>query len=224
MQKDKTRRARRKAGRIAGLVVLALMLLVIAVNAALAIQNYARPDKIAGIFGVSFLVVKSDAMEPAIRIDDLILFRRVDTEKLQKGDIIVYQTRIEEFSYLSADRIIDILAGENGEPLYVTQGDHAENAAMIIENEVRGIYFARIPKAGGFIDWTIEKPWGMAVFFAAAVVLYLAAAMLRGLRKDTVSTESQEAQELAYLRALEASLAQAEEEARPDGPPEQSGD
>jgi hypothetical protein len=45
---------------------------------------------IPGVAGVSFLVVRSGSMEPAVRVGDLLLVTKPDAGDLKEGDIISY--------------------------------------------------------------------------------------------------------------------------------------
>lgn len=111
-------------------------------------------------FGYGMAVVLSGSMEPALKVDDLILVR--ETDQYEVGDIVVYQSGYE----LIVHRIVFMDGNE-----IVTQGD-ANSAAdsPIVREAVKGIVSARIPFVGKLAG-LLKKPVGIMLVLVCAFLL-----------------------------------------------------
>ena len=200
----------RKAGKAAAITVFVLALLVIALNSALAIQKHKKPDEIPHIFGISPLFVMSGSMAPAIKLDDLIFFRPVNTDDLGVGDIIIYAPP-ENSRYVVTHRIVQILYDESNKRVFLTKGDNNNDVdeSPVDADQVLGIYAMRIPWVGKLVEWLIIRPNGVAIFAALPLGLFLVIDLLRRLfAKRYQPSESEAKEELDRLRALVASQTQ----------------
>ena len=55
-----------------------------------------KKEKPVRIFGYSFSYVPTNSMEPVIKVDDMVLFKKVKYDDLKTGDIIVYRSNLDE--------------------------------------------------------------------------------------------------------------------------------
>ena len=111
-------------------------------------------------FGYGFAVVMSGSMEPALRVDDLVVIHA--REEYRVGDIIVFQSGNE--------RIIHRIVAIDGETVQ-TKGD-ANNVpdAPVTLSEVKGTLVLRLPGVG-VIARALRNPLGIVIVLAAAFVL-----------------------------------------------------
>ena len=111
-------------------------------------------------FGYGFAVVMSGSMEPALRVDDLVVIHA--REEYRVGDIIVFQSGNE--------RIIHRIVAIDGETVQ-TKGD-ANNVpdAPVALSEVKGTLVLRLPGVG-VIARALRNPLGIVIVLAAAFVL-----------------------------------------------------
>lgn len=111
-------------------------------------------------FGYGFAVVMSGSMEPALRVDDLVVIHA--REEYRVGDIIVFQSGNE--------RIIHRIVAIDGETVQ-TKGD-ANNVpdAPVALSEVKGTLVLRLPGAG-VIARALRNPLGIVIVLAVAFVL-----------------------------------------------------
>ncbi|MCL2301205.1 MAG: signal peptidase I [Firmicutes bacterium] len=198
----------RKAGKSVGIAILVLMLLVLAANISLTAQKYTKPDDVPSIFGISPLFVMSGSMAPAIKLDDLIFFKPVNTDDLKIGDIIIYAPP-ENSRYVVTHRIVSILYDEDNRRVFLTKGDNNTDidTAPVDTDQVLGIYFARIPRIGKLVEWFIIRPNGVVICVALPLVLFLVIDLLRRLfGKKYRLSEGEVKDELQYLRSLTADL------------------
>ena len=111
-------------------------------------------------FGTGVAVVLSGSMEPALKVDDLIIVR--EAENYEVGDIVVYQS--------GHTLIVHRVIAKDGETV-VTQGD-ANNIAddPIQINTIKGKVVARVPAVGALIN-ALKSPAGSLIVLLAAFAL-----------------------------------------------------
>lgn len=219
MKKDKERIKRdmpagvRKAGKVVGIAAVVLMLLVAAANTTLAVQKYTRPGETPSIFGVSPMFVLSGSMEPTLKLDDLILIRRVNADKLDQGDIITFKP--EDSLYAVTHRIVLITCDESGNRFFTTKGDNNDekDKDLVAESQILGVFLLRIPKVGRLVEWFIIQPQGMAICVAAPLILFVVIDLFRrlGAHRKQEKNRKKTREKLEYLRGLAANWSQEED-------------
>lgn len=154
-----------------GTILCILLVPIILMNIILITRTYLNPDKLPGIFGVKPAIVLSGSMEPEIHTGDLIFIHETEPSALREGDVICYLTSGKAVTH----RIMDITAGEDGLPRYVTQGD-ANNTAdrlAVTDGQIEGIWRGgRIGGLGNVILF-IQTPVGMILFIFCPLLLFI---------------------------------------------------
>lgn len=141
-------------------MVMAVLGVILGVNAYLANARGLAGNQLPMPFGVGAAVVLSGSMEPTLRVDDVILVR--ETGSYEVGDIVVYQSG----RTLIVHRII---AKDGG--TVITQGDANNAADAPIEiSAVRGEVIAHVPAAGRIVS-VLKTPGGILAVLAAAIAL-----------------------------------------------------
>ncbi len=141
-------------------LVLAVLGLILGVNAYLANARGLAGNQMPMPFGTGAAVVLSGSMEPALQVNDLIIVREADSYEV--GDIVVYQSG----KSLIVHRIIE----KDGERI-ITQGDANNVADAPIETyAVKGKMIARIPAAGQIVK-ALKTPAGILIVLLAAFAL-----------------------------------------------------
>ena len=117
------------------------------------------PEKTVSIFGVKTFVIVSDSMEPTINVNDAVVVRKIDPEKLIPGNIITFEAYLPDLgqrAYVThyigeiiptSDGFIFKTLGE-GVMDYDQWKDELGTAEEITEDSLIGIVAFRIPKAG----------------------------------------------------------------------------
>ncbi len=113
------------------------------------------------VFGWSWAVVLSGSMEPAVRLDDLIIAKAQDSYRV--GDIITF----ESGSSLTTHRIVGTEAGG-----FRTKGDanNAPDAAPVPQEAILGRVVLRVPKVGLVVGY-LKTPMGMTCMVLLGVLL-----------------------------------------------------
>lgn len=111
-------------------------------------------------FGYGAAIVLSGSMEPALRVDDLVIVRETDQAAL--GDIVVYQS--------GEVLVVHRVTGFEGDNI-ITRGD-ANNVedAPVPKTAVKGVVAYRVP-GGGRAVRALRTPWAMLAVLALTTVL-----------------------------------------------------
>ena len=174
-------------------------------NLTILIKGTIDPHKPPSIFGVTPMVVLSGSMsgtqEGHIEVGDLIFVRETDADELEVGDVIAY---INDGTAIT-HRITAIRTDEDGSLLFTTKGDAnaAEDAEIVTEDQLIGLYQARLPKVGDFALF-LQQPLGMLLFIAVPLLAFLLYDILRRQRYAHMEKEKTKEmeQEIARLRSL----------------------
>jgi len=161
---------RNKIGNIIGIALCVLLLPIAVVNVSLAVQSYLHPERVATFLGMGPLIVETGSMLPEIAPGDVVIAKKCDTSKLEKGEVIAYY---DAKGIIVTHRIIAFDTGENGARLYTTKGD---NNNVQDQNPVpQGKILGRVVKVfpdGGKVFRTLGEP--LVIVLVVGVPLLLA--------------------------------------------------
>ena len=109
-------------------------------------------------------VIVSGSMEPIIEVQDAVLVKRVDSDNIQRGDVVTYLSNDESYyGIMITHRVVNIKE-ENGEKIYYTKGDHNETVdrSPIKFDQIYGKVVMRIPKIG-YIKYFLVSSYGWII-------------------------------------------------------------
>lgn len=120
-------------------------------------------------FQINSFVVISGSMEPTLKINDLIFSKKVEENKLQKGDIISFVKDKQVITH----RINNIKEIE-GKRQYETKGDHNNDIdeEIVTYEEIVGKYMFKIP-AIGYLVRNSQTQMGLLVI----IIIFIAIEM-----------------------------------------------
>ena len=85
-------------------------------------------------YGNDLMIVTSDSMVPNLNPNDLLIVKKTDIDKITVGDIIVFNTHIEDIGIV-AHRAIEKF-NDNGKITIKTKGDNVNEAdAWVVHDE-----------------------------------------------------------------------------------------
>lgn len=118
------------------------------------------------LFNYSFLTVQTDSMEPNIKVNDMIIIKKVDNiESLSVGDVITFKFNSTE---LNTHRIVDFEGS-----LIITKGDNASGEDSPIEfSEVIGKVVVTSHFVGTVISILNEK-LGFLLFILIPMLFFV---------------------------------------------------
>ena len=146
---------------ILGIVSLALIILSITIM--IIGTSMISKGKTIKLFGYSFSVVVTDSMVPTINVDDIIIIKDYDYDKLEVNDIIVY--RNTEYNINVVHRIIEV----NIDGTYKTKGDHnlTEDSFPITKD----IFVGKVVKYGNILGiGKVLNHYRWAIIIAIALI------------------------------------------------------
>ncbi|MCI8588019.1 MAG: signal peptidase I [Bacilli bacterium] len=163
-------------GRLFSSMFLCSLLMILASIALMVVltvgdQLLAKKDHIEKNPLFSAYVIISPSMVPNINVYDAVVTIRASEDNIQMYDIITFLSKeIETHGVPITHRVVGLLKTDVGESAYRTKGDNnnKEDNAIILQSEVIGKVFCRIPMLGYVRTFVTSK-----IGFLLSVVLPL---------------------------------------------------
>ena len=190
---------------IVGAVLCIVFGFMLICNLTIIVKGTLTPEKPPSVLGVTPMVVLSGSMsgtaEDHIEVGDLIFVGKADPDELKAGDVIAFM----DGKVVVTHRILEVQAREDGALQYITKGDanNSTDLRPVHEDNLIGIYKARIPKLGDFALF-LQTPLGMVLFIALPLIAFILYDIIRRQQyanKEAKRTSELE-EELARLRKL----------------------
>lgn len=120
-------------------IILIYNIIVIAISSA-------NKMSVINIFGYKSYIIKTDSMEPTINVNDVLITKKVEQDRIKTGDVITFIKNGEVITH----RITQI--DENGE--YTTKGDNnnIEDSFTINYENIEGKHVLTIPYLGKVVE------------------------------------------------------------------------
>lgn len=182
-----------------GAILCVIFIPLLVINITLIVKSYTNPNQVPDFMGYKPFIVLSGSMEPSIMTGDMVFVKSVDTDQLQKGDVIAFRSGEAVITH----RITDVVQ-ENGEVKFITQGD-ANNAAdetAVSAGMVEGRYTGRIAGLGDLAMF-MQTTTGMILFVVCPLLLFVIYDLFRRKFRDKkeVSRTKELEEELERLKA-----------------------
>lgn len=153
-----------------------LLILLVAVLAILTIVMVIA--KIGGngqmmIGGYSFGRVVTGSMEPTIQTGSFILVQEVDPAEVAMRDVLMFNSddpSVPE-GYPVTHRVVEIVENENGERVFITQGDAnlTRDSYPVAQEDVIGVVVSSSPLIGDVIAFS-QKPFIYPILIAFLLI------------------------------------------------------
>jgi len=199
---------------VIGIVLCAVLLPIVILNMTLVVKSYVNQDEVPTVFGLAPMVVQSGSMYPLIEVDDLIVTKKISTDKIVAGakeaeipgTVVAYLMKKDGRDIIITHRVVEITAAEDGTRQFVMQGDanNTPDDVLVREGQVVGEYFMRI-KGAGRIAMFMKEPIGMVLVGIPLGLFILYDAIRRALY-----SKKQRKMEQERIAGLEAALAGAQ--------------
>ena len=109
------------------IIFLIICIPILIINLIIIIKGNMNPDKVPDVFGYKPFAVVSGSMETSINVGDLVIAKKIDSDKsLKNGDIIAFRT---SDNYVVTHRIVET-KDENGKRYFTTKGDNNKSNDM----------------------------------------------------------------------------------------------
>ncbi len=157
----------------------------------------AFPEMALNTFGTRAYIVKYDTMEPAINPFDLVFINRVDTDELQEGDLITFETDVnfDGTTEMVTYYIYDIDTN-NGETVFRvnSEGGLVQTNTLLTSDDIIGGYSFRLPGLGRVVEF-IASPFGIAAILVNAGVITAIVLIFKNSKKETNDQSEEKAVE-----------------------------
>ena len=110
----------------------------------------------------SAFVIISPSMQPTIKVNDAVIVKKKNINKIKKGDIITFNSTDERFAGTTiTHRVVEIIKDSNGNPMLRTKGDNnnVEDATLVRKNDLVGKVILKIPLIG-YIQYFLSTSFG----------------------------------------------------------------
>ncbi|GAB6939199.1 signal peptidase I [Isoptericola variabilis] len=154
-------RPRRALGRVASVVLGAVMVALLALAGATVVAPKAM--------GATPLTVLTGSMEPALSPGDVVVVRPVEPADVQVGDVLTFQP-VSGDPTLVTHRVVGVMWGDGDPAGFVTRGDaNGADDDPIVADQVRGRVVYSVPLVGHLTN----ASWAPTAVKVAAVGLIL---------------------------------------------------
>lgn len=161
----------KKAFRIVGNIVFALILTVVAVMAFFLLRSKlsGTPPTVAGQY---VFIVLSGSMEPEFATGSIVFVKPTEPEEIQAGDIITF-TGFAGSDRLTTHRVVDINEDAQGETYFITKGDanNATDPDPIPAKNMVGTVSGSLPLLGYFMHFVQTRQGMMALVIIPGAIL-----------------------------------------------------
>ena len=135
------------------------------------------------------LLLLFGSMETSINVGDLVIVRKIDSDKsLKNGDIIAFRT---SDNYVVTHRIVET-KDENGKRYFTTKGDNNKSNDMdpVAFDKIEGVYVTKYSKLGNFVLF-IQKPIGFVVIMIIILLIGVILIIVTGKSKSRVISDDE---------------------------------
>lgn len=142
---------------------------ILILNISIIYKTIKYPNKIPDVFGYKFFIVLSDSMETTIEKGDLVVVKMVDSNTLDKNDIIAF--RFDNF--VVTHRIVKVNLNEQGEKYFVTKGDNfnTEDNDIVLNYNIEGLLVKKYSGLGNILLF-IASPMGSLIIILSILLIF----------------------------------------------------
>lgn len=181
----------KKLKKIISIIVLIIVLPILFINIVILVDSALHPDEVPDFFGYKPFIVLSGSMKPQINSGDLVLTKEVDTDVIQKNDIIAFKDN----ELVVTHRVIDI-SYEKGEKHFITKGDNndIQDPGYVLENDIEGIYINKVAGLGN-VAMFIQTPTGIVISLSIPLAVLICIHLVQSQKDASVIKESEKDKE-----------------------------
>lgn len=147
--------------------IIEIIAIILIYNIILIFISSANQMSIVNIFGYKSYIIKTNSMEPTIKVNDVLITKKVEKEKIKVGDVITFIKNGEVITH----RITQI--DENGE--YTTKGDNnnIEDTFKISYENIEGKNLLTIPYLGKIVEILDNKIVFLIITLIILIFMFL---------------------------------------------------
>lgn len=156
--------------------MIGLSIVVFAIGFMIFISVFtAAAGKVPSLFGFSVLQVQTGSMEPTLKVGDVIIVKKIDTEKLEIGDIISFYSAGDKDieGMVNTHRIVERVEAATGGYLFGTKGDANDQVDRykVYYERVIGRFVYDIGPVGSSVVSVIRNPKIIFIFIILPLII-----------------------------------------------------
>lgn len=151
------------------------------------------PTMTIKIFQFKPFVVITESMEPILNVNDMVIAKNPNLDKLEVGDIITFEADIDyngTKEYVT-HYIHSISTDGNGDRIFRTNryGSNVADTWVLKDRDVIGVYWFHIPAVGVVLQF-LKSPFGIAAVGVNIVIIGAIIFIVKSdKKKTTIKTE-----------------------------------
>lgn len=135
----------------------------------------ASAGKVPSLLGYSFMQVQTGSMEPKLSVGDVVIVKKIDTSKLQVGDVISFYSvgDKETQGKVITHRIVEKHIANNGNFIFMTKGDANTEVDKygVYYERVIGKYVYNIGSVGSSVLSVLRNPKIIFIFIILPLII-----------------------------------------------------
>jgi len=133
-------------------------------------------------------VIVSDSMEPTIDVHDVVIID--ESKSYQAGDIIAFETTINDQSVRVVHYVDEIVSTGNGDEIYTRSENGAQDDWVLSHDDVIGTYVNSVPRIGVFLNF-LSSTIGRIVLLINIIGIVVIVKLLKAPQQKTDRTHPQ---------------------------------
>lgn len=129
--------------------IVEIVAIVLIYNIILVAMSSANKANLISVFGYKSYIIRTNSMEPTVKIGDVVIVKKVKEQDIKSGDVITFLQDGEVITH----RIIKIDDSE-GIARYITKGDNnnVEDTFKVTYDDIVGKHMMTIPYLGKVVQ------------------------------------------------------------------------
>lgn len=142
------------------MTVLSVVIFVFGLFIFVSVLN-ASAGKVPSVLGFSFMQIQTGSMEPEYPVGSIVVTRKIDVDKLEKGDVISFYSSDPQTKGMPiTHRIVEKNRTSGGSPFFTTKGDanDFDDSYTVGSLSIIGKVVYNIGTVGGSIISVLKNP------------------------------------------------------------------
>ncbi len=174
---------RKKKRKIFTVIINVISYILLLILAVYVVMHFIFPRHVIKIFRFQHITVLTDSMEPVINVDDVIIIKNFNPDRLKKGDIITFYVDFNNDGKkeMVTHYFYESVLGDDGKTLYrtISNVSTTPDEWEIGAEDIVGKYVGRIPGVGKIIRF-FRHPIGILALAINIFLIYLIYRLIKG--------------------------------------------
>lgn len=174
---------RKKKRKIFTVIINVISYILLLILAVYVVMHFIFPRHVIKIFRFQHITVLTDSMEPVINVDDVIIIKNFNPDRLKKGDIITFYVDLNNDGKkeMVTHYFYESVLGDDGKTLYrtISNVSTTPDGWEIGAEDIVGKFVVCIPGVGKIIRF-FRHPIGILALAINIFLIYLIYRLIKG--------------------------------------------